>query len=467
MRQIFANCVFLFTLFFISPVLVEACSCVGSGPPCQSFWNTDAVFSGQVTEIKDATIKTVSKDGDNRDFTFPKRTVRFAVNESFRGIEERTIELETGMGGGDCGFAFETGQSYLVYAYRNKETGKLGTGICTRTQLLAKASEDLEYFRSLKNAPGGGTVYGKVMKYLIRKSDDEYKPNPPLANILLTFAGNGNIYEALTDEKGEYRLSNLAAGEYKMRVKVPEGMWGFEKEETVKIPDKGCAVTYTALATKTFLSGKVQTDAAVPVNEMAVNLIPVEQIGERYQKDTYSAYTDEQGRYLFKEIPAGTYYLGVRLDRLRDTNFPYPRTFYPGTTDLQNAVPITITEGQSIENFDITLGKKLTTRKIRGVVLMPDGKPAAKAYICVEEVEYSEGSMCRGGIETDAKGQFSLALMDNLRYLIRSHINIQNNQRHAEPVEIAANGDVSNVKLVITEAGGSCEKCRMWKRNKN
>jgi hypothetical protein len=398
---------------------------------------------------------------------FRTKTVRLAVTESFRGIEERSVELETGLGGGDCGFAFETGQSYLIYAYRNKETGKLGTGICTRTQLLSKATEDLEYFRGLKDAKAGGTVYGKVTKYLIRKSDDEYKPNPPLQNIRLTFLGNGNSYEALTDEKGEYRLSNLAAGEYKMRVKVPEGMWGFEKEQTIKIPDKGCAVTYTALATKTFLSGKIQTDEAAPAAKIAVNLIPVEQIGERYQKDTYFAYTDEQGRYLFKEIPAGTYYLGIRLDRSGDPDLSYPRTFYPGTTDLQNAAPITITEGQVIENFDFALGKKLTTRKIRGVVLMPDGKPVAKARLCIEEVEYSESSSCRNGIETDAKGQFSYTLMNNLRYLIRAHITIQTNQRHAEPVEIAANGDVSDVKLVITEANGSCEKCRVWKRNKN
>ncbi|HXH68884.1 MAG TPA: hypothetical protein VNI60_00915 [Pyrinomonadaceae bacterium] len=467
MRQIVSSCVFLFTLFFVSPAIIEACSCIGSGPPCQSFWNTEVVFSGQVTEIKDTPAKPASNGDNEFSSMFRTKTVRLAVTESFRGIEERSVELETGLGGGDCGFAFETGQSYLIYAYRNKETGKLGTGICTRTQLLSKATEDLEYFRGLKDAKAGGTVYGKVTKYLIRKSDDEYKPNPPLQNIRLTFLGNGNSYEALTDEKGEYRLSNLAAGEYKMRVKVPEGMWGFEKEQTIKIPDKGCAVTYTALATKTFLSGKIQTDEAAPAAKIAVNLIPVEQIGERYQKDTYFAYTDEQGRYLFKEIPAGTYYLGIRLDRSGDPDLSYPRTFYPGTTDLQNAAPITITEGQVIENFDFALGKKLTTRKIRGVVLMPDGKPVAKARLCIEEVEYSESSSCWNGIETDAKGQFSYTLMNNLRYLIRAHITIQTNQRHAEPVEIAANGDVSDVKLVITEANGSCEKCRVWKRNKN
>jgi len=466
MRLILSSCFFLFVFLVASPVFVEACSCMSSGPPCQSFWNTDVVFSGQVTEIKDNPVKPAS-DGDNKFASmFRTKTVRLAVNESFRGSEEKTVEIETGRGGGDCGFAFENGQSYLVYAYRNKETGKLGTGICTRTQLLSSAGEDLEYFRGLKDAKAGGMVYGKVTKYLARKSDDEYKPNPPLQNILLTFTG-GSQYSATTDEKGEYRLSGLPAGEYSLRLKVPEGMWGFEKEQKIKIPDKGCAVTYHALAAKTFLSGRILNEEAAPAAKIKVSLVPVEQINERYQKDNHSEYTDEDGRYTFKSIPDGTYYLGVRLDRLGEDSFPYPRTFYPGTTDLKNAVPVTISEGQVIENFDFSLPQKLSNRTIRGTVLMPDGK-AAKANICIEEVEYAEGSMCRGGIETDEKGQFTFTAMNGLRYLIRAYINTTNgHQRHAEPVEVAAKGDVSGVKLVVTEEGGSCEKCRTWKRIKN
>ncbi|HEX8637455.1 MAG TPA: hypothetical protein VF692_05285 [Pyrinomonadaceae bacterium] len=468
MRQTFSICAFLFAFLFVSPFFVEACSCMSAGPPCESFWNTDVVFSGRVTEIGAAPERPVFKSGDKYLAAFPMRAVRFAVDESFRGTTEKSVEIQTGMGGGDCGFRFEIGQSYLVYAYRNKETGTLGTGICTRTQVLSQATEDLEYFRGLKDAKAGGTVYGKVTKYLVRRYDD-YKPNPPLPNILLTFTGNGNKHEATTDEKGEYRLSNLAAGEYALQLKVPEGMWGFEKEEKIKIPDKGCAVTFHALSTKTFLSGRILTDEAVPAAKIAVNLIPVEQIGERHHKDKQYASTDEQGRYIFKSIPSGTYYLGVRLDGMSEIDFPFPRTFYPGTTDLKNAVPVTIVEGKVIENFDFALAKKLKTGRIRGVVSMPDGKPAAKAFVCLEEVEYSEGSICQGGIDADEQGRFSFTVMNGLRYLVRSHINAANgNQRHAEPVETSESLDgVTDIKLVITEANGSCEKCRLWKRNKN
>lgn len=465
MRRIITGGVFLFVFFFVAAATVEACSCMATGAPCQSFWTTEAVFSGQVTEIKESSQQVITED-TKRSFAFPKKTIRFAVGEAFRGANEKILEVETGMGGGDCGFAFETGQSYLVYAYRNRETGKLGTGICTRTQLLAKASEDLEYIRGLKDAPSGGAISGKVVKYLVRKSDDEYKPNPPLENVQITFVGKDNTYEATTDGRGEYRLTGVAAGEYKMRVGVPVGMWGFEKEQTVKLSDKGCVALYTALSVKTFIGGKIKTEDGAILKDIGVNLIPVDQINARYQKDSRYASADEDGNYLFKDVPAGTYYLGVRLSRISETNFPYPRTFYPGTTNLETAAQITISEGQTFENFDFTLAKKLAPRKVSGIVVMPDGKPA-KASVCVEEVEYAEGSMCQNGIETDAQGKFSFVLPDNMRFLIRSHAQFQNNQRHAEPVEVSKNGDVSNIKLVISEPNGSCEKCRVWKRNKN
>jgi hypothetical protein len=60
--------------------------------------------------------------------------VTFKVNEAFTGVANDTkqISIETGLGGGDCGYAFERGVEYLVYAHRTR-AGGLGTGTCSRT----------------------------------------------------------------------------------------------------------------------------------------------------------------------------------------------------------------------------------------------------------------------------------------------------------------------------------------------
>lgn len=66
----------------------------------------------------------------------------FKINELYKGkIKIDTIEIITGMGHGDCGYEFEIGKSYVVYASKRnkfyeegaKVTTFLYTDICFRT----------------------------------------------------------------------------------------------------------------------------------------------------------------------------------------------------------------------------------------------------------------------------------------------------------------------------------------------
>ena len=447
--------------FLLFPATSEACSCASSGPACQSYWNTPVVFNGRVIEIKQFTSDEESTRG------WRQKLVRFTVNQAFRGISETTAEVVTGSGGGDCGYDFKLNESYLVYADNFKD--KLYTGICTRTQHILKAAEDLEYINNLSKTKAGATIYGTVNKYRQLKSDEEWQPNPPLPDIRLTIEGNGTSFETTTNSSGKFSLSNLASGDYILKLLVPKGFYPFDYEQTVKIHEKGCAEVHFSLAVDTSLSGRILNETGAPASKIMLNLIPVEQINERYQKDNYFVQADDDGRFTFRTIPSGKYYLGVRLNRLGGPEAVYPRTFYPGTQKLNEAAAIIIGEGQVLENYNFQLPAKLTERKIEGIVVFPDGKPVQNASICFEEVEYSERSMCRGDdgkIETD--GRFSFTRLNGLRYLVRAYANdADGKQRHAEPVEIPAYGNVSNLKLVISEPNGNCEKCREWKRKKN
>src|SRR5207247_1920928 len=44
------------------------------------------------------------------------RQVDFAITRVFRGNKQDQVSVLTGLGGGDCGYNFQTGQTYLVYA---------------------------------------------------------------------------------------------------------------------------------------------------------------------------------------------------------------------------------------------------------------------------------------------------------------------------------------------------------------
>ena len=307
-----------------------ACSCADMGAGvCQTYWVTPAVFSGRVVQVED--VKRTAEEG-----YFLKKKVRFAVIDAFRGVTGETVEVLTGSGGGDCGYNFEVNESYLVYAWNNG--GKLSTGICSRTRRLTDAAEDLHYIRDLADAKPGGSIYGHVSKYLTRKSTDDYKPNPPLPNIPILIEGANGRFETATDSGGQYRVDNIPAGKYTVSAKGPPGFYDRGTKSPVELFDKGCATVWFGFEVDTSLSGRVTNDNGQPV-KLLLNLVPVDTINAKHQPDHYTRESDADGRYVFREVPDGKYYLGVRLSNIVFLEFPYPRTFLTPARRILPAQP--------------------------------------------------------------------------------------------------------------------------------
>src|ERR1039457_5235799 len=118
------------------------CSCAaspGGNPPCQSAWQYDAVFTGMVTEIVDPGLPTVPFGSSPAapPLPFRQRQVRIRINQMLLGLDpnQREIVIETGLGGGDCGYDFRRGLDYIVYASKKPGDG-FYTGICSPTRLV-------------------------------------------------------------------------------------------------------------------------------------------------------------------------------------------------------------------------------------------------------------------------------------------------------------------------------------------
>ena len=141
----------LLTLALVAllPDCASACSCATlPGTPQERAERTlaasTAVFSGEVvafdkpppfTTMIEGTMMTVMGGGG------PKATVTLRVSEVWKGPQGQTIEITTeadsGMG---CGYPFEEGREYLVYA-AGKEPS---VGLCSETKPLSGANADLE-----------------------------------------------------------------------------------------------------------------------------------------------------------------------------------------------------------------------------------------------------------------------------------------------------------------------------------
>jgi hypothetical protein len=67
--------------------------------------------------------------------------VTFDVSQVWKGPEFTSLAVSTAQSSASCGYTFEFGRDYLVYAYGAEEN--LEVGLCSRTQLLADAEADL------------------------------------------------------------------------------------------------------------------------------------------------------------------------------------------------------------------------------------------------------------------------------------------------------------------------------------
>lgn len=122
------------------------------------------MFEGKVVNITDRWSmlrKAVDRLGErfgrtpNFDDKYEERygfAVTFEITRLWRGPGKRRVVILTGRGGGDCGYKFERGKTYLVYGYCSATTS-CSTNICTRTSLSTHAVEDLRYLQSQSLLP--------------------------------------------------------------------------------------------------------------------------------------------------------------------------------------------------------------------------------------------------------------------------------------------------------------------------
>ena len=119
----------MIALVLLLSARASACSCIGQSP-AEALSSADALFAGKVLNV--ATVQPRTALGDQQ--------VQLRVRRSWKGRFGGVAVVITPTDG--CAYAFTRGEYYLVYAYRSKD-GQLRTNMCTRTETLSRAGEDL------------------------------------------------------------------------------------------------------------------------------------------------------------------------------------------------------------------------------------------------------------------------------------------------------------------------------------
>jgi MYXO-CTERM domain-containing protein len=108
-----------------------ACSCMMPPPPQEAMAGSAAVFEGTVTEVH----------GPKDDLP-GSREVDLQIGRRFKGAEADTVTVTTAGSSAACGYSFEVGRTYLVYA-NDGDDGQLSVSLCSRTARIEDAGDDL------------------------------------------------------------------------------------------------------------------------------------------------------------------------------------------------------------------------------------------------------------------------------------------------------------------------------------
>jgi hypothetical protein len=113
----------------------SACSCLPTTPQ-QSFKNSGTVFAGRVIDVVDPSERRPEVSRPLLGFK-----VIFEVSQVWKGKVEKQQVVLTSSSSASCGYSFEKGKEYLVYA--STQGTQLETGLCSGTKPLANARPDL------------------------------------------------------------------------------------------------------------------------------------------------------------------------------------------------------------------------------------------------------------------------------------------------------------------------------------
>ena len=224
MRAVILKFVLIGFVLCVGTDEVFACLCLKPASICSQLKeinnpkNQEAVFVGMVKSIKRTEIKG-TEDGET--FKVPINKVLLEIQESFGKKIGKTEFVYTSVNGESCGYGFEIGKKYLVFAAYIEEFKKYSTGLCSGNKEIEAAENDVKLLREFsKTGKITPVIYGTV-NYLPEKRDSNESPKKLFKIIAQKQESDFQIERSIESGKA-FDFSNLQFGEYRFRVSIDD-----------------------------------------------------------------------------------------------------------------------------------------------------------------------------------------------------------------------------------------------------
>lgn len=268
------------------------------------------------------------------------------------------------------------------------------------------------------------------------------------------------LYRAVTDLNGEYRITNVPAGNYWMNVSAPTFVLTDDTANSKSlIIGKGEMIENVdfTLLRGGVITGKVTDAEGRLLIQQQVHILP------QSDRPQYFAHiqTDDRGIYRAFGLPPGAY--KVAAGSADDDAFGarynaayYRRTYYPNVLDAAQAKLIEVSEGSEATNVDIVLGRMVTTYTASGRIVDESGQPVANVPYAVSHfVNANSTHSLTTGAVSNARGEFKLEKLmpGNYAAMIRPE---GNRDLRADQVRFEiTDSDITGLVITVKKAGSA------------
>lgn len=165
------------------------------------------------------------------------------------------------------------------------------------------------------------------------------------------------------------------------------------------------------------------------------------------------AVTGDDGSFIFVQIPAGSYVLGLNLFAWSNTDAPIPRTYYPGVRLRQEAKSVAIGEGKEVDLGEFLVPFRVGNRRVVAEVHWAAGEPEdeALAQLCWDDADGQRCAAMRA--VAGARGTYSLEGADGVAYHVvaryEPRLRITGRKAFADPVRVPLMSLAGPVRLVL------------------
>ena len=217
------------------------------------------------------------------------------------------------------------------------------------------------------------------------------------ARVIVREAG-GAVHTTDTDTAGQFRLDQLVAGSYRVVVDKP-GFVPIGRDPVIDVQAGQAAKVTVMMQRGAAIEGRLVTadgEAAMGLTVSAVRL-GYGPYGKKVVAQRQTT-TDDLGRFRLHTLMPGEYYIEAVVDPLRmltaaSTPDQKPaRTFYAGTSRLNEARVVALQAEEQLINISFTVGT-VDLALVTGSVVTSDGKPPASFSMRIQRAGSPPGEV--------------------------------------------------------------------------